>query len=123
MMDCRVEPGNDERGVELQRRWYKAPPARRTPEPRQDANGNYGTPGRDCPDHSGLMPANFTTLPHFSVSSANSLQNSAGETASTVQPRSAMRALIVGSARPAFTSRLSMPTIAAGVSFGTPNPS
>jgi len=22
MMDCRVKPGNDEWGVELQRRWY-----------------------------------------------------------------------------------------------------
>ena len=31
------------------------------------------------PDHSGLMPANLTTLPHFSVSSAMSLPKSAGE--------------------------------------------
>ena len=30
------------------------------------------------------MPANFTTLPHFSVSSAMNLLKSAGESASTV---------------------------------------
>src|SRR5262249_8412732 len=84
-------------------------------------SGDYGiSRGRA---YSGLMFANFTTLPHFSVSSAMSLPKSAGESASTVPPKSAMRALIMGSARPAFTSLLSVPTIAAGVSFGAPNPS
>jgi hypothetical protein len=33
------------------------------------------------PDHSGLMPANFTTLAHFSVSSTRNLPNSAGVSA------------------------------------------
>jgi hypothetical protein len=32
-------------------------------------------------DHSGLMPANFTTLAHFSMSSAMNLPNSADELA------------------------------------------
>src|SRR5262245_2291589 len=74
-------------------------------------------------DHSGLMFANFTTLPHFSVSSAISLPNSAGEPGSTAAPKSAKRALIIGSAMPAFTSRLSISITAAGVFFGTPKPS
>jgi len=33
----------------------------------------YGTCRRDRPGQSALMPTNFTTLPHFSVSSAMSL--------------------------------------------------
>src|SRR4051812_6263853 len=39
------------------------------------------------PDHSGLMPPNFTPLPHFFVSSAMILPKSAGEPGSTVRPR------------------------------------
>src|SRR5262244_2666028 len=74
-------------------------------------------------NHSGLMPANLITLPHFSVSSAISLPNSAGEPGSPVAPKSAKRALIMGSARPAFTSLLSISMIAAGVFFGAPKPS
>src|SRR4029434_527944 len=35
-------------------------------------------------DHSGLAPANLTTLAHFSVSSAISLPKSAGESATAV---------------------------------------
>src|SRR5262245_51695268 len=46
-------------------------------------NGSYGTSTADRP-HSALMPVNFTTLPHFSVSSAISLPKSAGEPANTV---------------------------------------
>src|SRR5262249_61964613 len=65
-------------------------------------------------NHSDLMPANLITLPHFSVSSAISLPNSAGEPGSNVAPKSAKRALIMGSARPAFTSLLSTSMIAAG---------
>ena len=30
-------------------------------------------------DHSGVMPANLTTLPHFAVSSAINMANSAGD--------------------------------------------
>jgi hypothetical protein len=51
--------------------------------------GCYGTSRRD---HSGLIPANFTTFAHFSVSSAINVPNSAGEPTSTVAPRSASRA-------------------------------
>ena len=61
------------------------------------------------------------TSPHFSVSSATSLPKSAGESASTSPPRSARRALILGSARPALISLLSFSTISAGVAFGAPN--
>ena len=68
------------------------------------------------------MPANLITLPHFSVSSAMSLPKSAGEPASTVPPRSASRAFILGSARPALISLLSLSMISAGVSFGAPRP-
>src|SRR6516162_4411748 len=59
----------------------------------------------------------------FSVSSAISLPNSAGEPGSTLAPKSAKRALIRGSARPAFTSLLSISMIDAGVSFGAQKPS
>src|SRR5262249_38142808 len=44
-------------------------------------------------NHSGLMPANLTTLAHFSVSAATKLPKSEGEPAITVPPRSANRAL------------------------------
>jgi hypothetical protein len=57
-------------------------------------NGRYGILGH-CSDHSGLIPANLTTLPHFSVSSAMSLRNTAREPASTVPPKSVNRALIL----------------------------
>src|SRR5262245_26265527 len=57
------------------------------------------------------------TLPHFSVSSSMSLPKSAGEYASTSPPRSASRAFILGSARAALTSVLSLSTISAGVAF------
>src|SRR5262249_32708003 len=74
------------------------------------------------PGQSALMPVNFTTLPHFSVSSAISLPKSAGEPASTVPPRSASRVFMLGSARPALISLLSLLTISAGVAFGAPTP-
>src|SRR5262249_12521870 len=61
------------------------------------------------------MLAARITLPHFSVSSAMSFRKSAGEPGTTVAPKSAKRALIMGSARPAFTSLLSTSMIAAGV--------
>src|SRR5262249_58568934 len=73
-------------------------------------------------DHSGLMPANFTTLPHFSVSAAMKLPKSEGEPAITVPPRSASRALSWGSARAALISLLSLLTISAGVPLGPPTP-
>src|ERR1700730_6682470 len=72
--------------------------------------------------HSGLMPASFTTLPHFAVSPAMCFPKSAGESASTVPPKSASRAFILGSARAALISLLSLSTIAMGVFLGAPKP-
>ena len=73
-------------------------------------------------DRSALMLAARITLAHFSVSSAISLPNSAGEPAITVPPRSASRALSWGSARAALISLLSLLTISAGVPVGPPTP-
>jgi hypothetical protein len=61
-------------------------------------------------------------LPHFSVSSAMSLPKSAGEPGRTVAPRSAKRALILGSARPELIYLLSLSMIAAGVFLGASMP-
>src|SRR5262249_39702789 len=74
------------------------------------------------PGQSALMPVNFTTLLHFSVSSAMSLPKSTGEPRSAVAPHSASRAFILGSVRPALISMLSLSTISAGVFFGAPTP-
>src|SRR5262249_24366323 len=49
--------------------------------------------------HSALAPENLITLPHLSVSSAMRLVYSLGDSASISPPSSAMRVLIVGSAR------------------------
>src|SRR4029453_4196321 len=76
----------------------------------------------DRADHSALMPADLITLAHFSVSSAMSLPKSAGVPGRTVPPRAASRALILGSARPALISLLSLLITSAGVSFGAPIP-
>src|SRR5262245_55812960 len=73
-------------------------------------------------DVSGLMFTNFTTLAHFSVSSAISLPYSAGEPDNGVPPTLASRALILGSARPALISVLSLSMISAGVFRGAPSP-
>src|SRR5258708_27293920 len=64
--------------------------------------------------YSGLMFANFTTLPHFSVSPTTSRAKSAAESDSGVSPRSAKRDFILGSARPALISLLSFSVISAG---------
>jgi hypothetical protein len=72
--------------------------------------------------HCALMLAARITLPHFSVSSAMNLPKSAGEPASTVAPKSASRALIVGSASPALISLLSLSMISVGVFLGAPTP-
>jgi len=74
--------------------------------------GSYGisAPTADRA-HSALMLRARMSLPHFSVSSAMSLPKSAGESASTSPPRLASRALILGSARPALISLLSMSMI------------
>src|SRR5262249_1065086 len=72
--------------------------------------------------YSALMLAAWMTLAHFSVSSAISFPNSGGEVARAWLPRSASRALIVGSARPALIALLSMSTTSAGVFFGATRP-
>src|SRR5262249_8541759 len=72
---------------------------------RHSPNGHYGILER-APRQSALMLAARITLAHFSVSSAISFPNSVGESASTVPPRSASRALILGSARPALLTRV-----------------
>src|SRR5215467_2871046 len=78
--------------------------------------------GSGPPRQSALMWRARMTLPHFSVSSAMSLPKSGGESAITSPPRSARRALILGSARPALISLLSFSTISVGVAFGAPTP-
>src|SRR5262249_16028340 len=72
--------------------------------------------------HSGLMPADFTTLPHFSISLATNLLKSAVGPAITVPPRLASCALILGSAMPALISLFSVAMIAAGVWRGAARP-
>src|SRR6516164_830452 len=72
--------------------------------------------------HSGLMLAARITLAHFSVSSAISIPKSAGDPGSGVPPSSANLALILGSARTALISLLSLSTISDGVFLGAPMP-
>src|SRR5215467_11945806 len=72
--------------------------------------------------HSTLILASRITLPHFAVSSANSLAKSAGEPGSGVPPSSVMRAFILGSEKAALSSRLSLSTIAVGVPTGAAIP-
>src|SRR5215475_15712551 len=72
--------------------------------------------------YSGLILAARMTLPHFSVSSAMSLPKSADEPASTVPPRSAIRAFTLRSASPALISRLSLSMIVGDVLLGAPTP-
>src|SRR4029453_17255589 len=72
--------------------------------------------------YSGLMFANFTTLPHFSVSAAISFAKSAGEPPSVVMPMSVSRPLNLGSARATLISLLRLSTISAGVFLGAPRP-
>src|SRR5215470_12905632 len=74
-------------------------------------------------DHSALMLAARITLAHFSVSSAINLPKSADEPGIAVLPRSANRALILGSARAALISLLSTSMISGGVLLGTAMPS
>src|SRR5262245_42195532 len=88
------------------------------PEPRCSRNGIYGTSA----GHSALMLAARITLPHFSVSSAMSLPNSAGVIGVGSTPTSASRAFSFLSARPALTSLLSLSTMSAGVLLGAPTP-
>src|SRR5215467_12432296 len=65
--------------------------------------------------YSGWMLAVRITLAHFSVSSAIIRPKSAGEPASVAPPVSPRRAFIVGSAKAALISPLSLPMISADV--------
>jgi len=69
------------------------------------------------------MLAARMTVAHFEVSSAISFPKSAAELPNAVPLRSVSFALILGSARPALISLLSLSTISAGVLLGTPTPS
>src|SRR5215472_6892697 len=95
--------------------------SQRCHEPPFSPNECYGILD-GLPRHSGLMLADRITLAHFSVSSAMSFPKSAGEPTNGVPPRSASRALILGSARPALISLLSLSMISAGVFLGAPTP-
>src|SRR5262249_61719309 len=73
-------------------------------------------------DQSGLMPAVLITLAHFSVSSAMSFSNSVGVMGIGTSAKSASRAFILGSARPAVISLLILSMTSAGVPRGAPTP-
>ena len=66
-------------------------------------------------DQSALTPANLTTLPHLSVSSAMNFPNSRAEVGNAVLPRSAKRACITGLASATLISLLSLLMMSAGV--------
>src|SRR5450759_961911 len=67
-------------------------------------------------------PADFTTAAHFSVSSATSLPNSAGDIGIGVPPSSAKRAFIFGSANAAATALFSVSTTFGEIPFGPAMP-
>ena len=96
--------------------------------PNGDATKNATVVGRPFalailgPRYCSLMLAARIALAHLSVSAAMNVPNSAGDSASTVPPRSVIRACNFGSAKPALISLLSLSTISAGVSFGAPTP-
>src|SRR5262245_36859540 len=85
-------------------------------------NGRYGIFAQDRADQSTLMAASLITLDHFSVYAPMNVRNSAGEPASTVPPRSAIRAFVLGSVRAALISWLSLLMISTGVFLGAPTP-
>jgi hypothetical protein len=59
------------------------------------------------PNQCDLAPENLTTLRHFSVSSSMNVAAPAGELASTLAPKPASLAVILGSARAALISLFS----------------
>src|SRR5215510_951335 len=91
------------------------------PGTRHSPNGVYGISTADRPQSTLMLRARIT-LPHLSVSSAINLPKSPGESASTVPPRSARRTFMLGSARAALISLLSLSTISVGVFLGAPTP-
>src|SRR6516225_8524920 len=89
---------------------------------RQSLNGRYGIFGRGRADHSALMPANLTTLAHFSVSAAMNFPSSSGAIGISTTPTSASRDFAFASASTALISLLSLSMISTGVFFGAPTP-
>src|SRR6202051_1268399 len=71
----------------------------------------------DDRSQSGLMPANLITLAHFPVSAVMNSWHATGVMGIGTIPRSANRALSLGSARTALTSLLSIAVISAGGAF------
>src|SRR5262245_65715749 len=72
--------------------------------------------------YSGLIPANFTTLPHLPVSSVMNLLKSAEVIGFGVTPSWINRSLILGSARAALIALFSWSMISMGVLRGAPRP-
>src|SRR5215468_1822837 len=73
------------------------------------------------PDHCSLIPANLTTLAHFSVSAAMNFPSSSGAIGISTTPTSASRDFAFASASTALISLLSLSMISSGVFFGAPN--
>src|SRR5882757_255681 len=71
--------------------------------------------------HSSATPADLITLVHLSVSLAMNVLNSAGVIGIGSTPRSASRALSLGSASALLVAAFSVSTIPAGVFFGAPS--
>src|SRR5262249_418593 len=84
--------------------------------------GHYGIFESGLPCQSALMLAALITLPHFSVSSATSLPNSAGVIGMGSPASSARRACNFGSANTPFTARFSFPMIWGLVPLGAAIP-
>src|ERR1043166_7272720 len=82
---------------------------------------SLATPRFEGPQ-STVAPENLTARPQRSVAAATNVAISAGVAMNAVPPKSASRAPIFGSLRPALFSRLSFSTIADGVAFGAPIP-
>src|SRR5262249_14006714 len=86
-------------------------------------NGRYGISWIGTgPRQSALMLAARTTLPHFSVSSAMKVPNWAGDPGNGAAPKSASRALNLGSANAVLISLLSLSTRSLGVLLGALTP-
>src|SRR5262249_43274866 len=92
-------------------------------DPKQKSREALQGRWRQKVDQSSLIFPTPITLVHFSVSLAISLAKSADVPASTMLPKPASCALILGSLSPALISRLSTSMIPGGVPFGAPIPS
>jgi hypothetical protein len=68
------------------------------------------------------MLAARMTFAHFAVSFATNFAKTAGELANGVPPNSTSRALILGSASPAFISVFNLSMMSAGVALGAAKP-